>query len=144
LVILTRNDVIDLLSPSFVTTPDLEQYFPLLDCLTAEAISIGYSAVSLFEECPGSTRQDIDSLVVTEEDLDHVAGYLKTGYLRRFEPASRVAAFLCVLDLEDKLSLARWRRSCASYQKEQPLFVASPQLLDQTYPPLGLPHLLTT
>lgn len=123
-----------------MTTPTIDEYFSLIDDLATEAISKGHTATSLFDENPPCIEAvitkviDIRRRVMTDMDIERVKSYLDLGLLPKFNSEDRSVAILCLFDLEERIELRKWIRSCDPYTQDQPLFDADPSLWHQTYP----------
>jgi hypothetical protein len=119
---------------------ELDEYFCVLDELAGIAVNARVTALRLFEEQGEPARQlitkclEIRKLLANKGDREWVEGYLDTGLLSQLQTTDRMAGLLCVRDLDSRVALAELRRSCAPYDRSQPLFVAAPYLWDWTHP----------
>lgn len=67
--------------------------------------------------------------ILTESDRNAAAGYLATGFYRRDDTDTRVAAVIIALELEAEVYRRRLAQKFVRYGSEQPLFRAVPSLL---------------
>ena len=73
---------------------------------------------------------DFRGQVATPAELDEVVGYLEIGYFSDADPERAKAWWLFLFDINRAADRLRLVRTCALYDRNQPLFAGAPALFD--------------
>ena len=108
----------------------LQRYFDLLEELCSRTLDDERSAYAYYEDSSYEplTKELVQRRreLLSASDIERVADLISLGLLPSVtDPNDRAAAFMSILELEDRLRRERRKRACGRYETDQPLFQAS-------------------